>query len=392
MVSNRELFEVRTAHYRPPNRQLSPHTYYTTRQPFTLGVVEAMRRDPQVKLGIRMLKAPLTKAKLNIISESKEVRDFVMQTFKRVWARSISDVLDGLFYTRFAGEIVYCKDDGRVCFEDMRPIHPMDAKILTSKGLKYGIKVCGNNEASEQEDIVLEGSKSFIYIHGREFSSWQGKSELEAAYPPWLDKNDRYGALAIRKLWFYKNAFGGGILFHPPGNYRFSVNGVEQSIPYRDLARQAIEQAMTGAVWTFDNVVNEKGVRQWEYMRPEINGNASELLQYPQELDTEILRGMGIPDDVISQVSGTGSFAGRTIPLQCFFISLNEILRRIVDDIREQIVDFLVRLNFGTGVKYEVEAEVDLSALMPAQPDREDATPNPKKITPVEAPELSDAV
>lgn len=389
-MDTKTLFEARTAHYRPANRGMTPYYYYTTRLPFTLSTVEVMRRDPQVKLGMRMLKAPLTKAKFVITSKSgKEVQDFAAEMFKRIWSRSIDDILDGIFYTRIGLENVYCKEEGRICFEAMRSIHPMDMKILTRNGLKWGIKVCNNGEDSTGEDIILEGPKSFLYIHDREFSSWQGRSELEAAYPPWLDKNDRFGALAIRKLWFYKNAFGGGILFHPPGNYKFSVGGVAQEIPYRDLARQAIEQAMTGAVWTFDNIVNEKGVRLWEYMQPQVNGSAGELLKYPQELDVEILRGMGIPDDVISQVSGTGSFAGRTIPLQCFFISLNEILKRIANDVKTQVVDFLVRTNFGASASYDVEAEVNLDAMMPASPDRENV--NPKQITPVEAPELADA-
>lgn len=385
----RDLFEVRTAHYRPPNRGLLPF-YYPNRPPFTIATVESMRRDPQIKIGMRMIKAPLTKALFHIEAKDANVREFVANTLKRIWDRAVDDILDGLFYTRTTCEVVYCREEGRICFEGMRSVHPLDAKILVRGGMKWGLKVCNlNSEESDKKEIVLPGAKSFIYIHDREFSSWNGKSELEGAYGPWLDKNDRFGALASRKLWFYKNAFGGGILFHPPGNYTFTDgSGNTVKIPYRDLARQAIEQAQNGAVWTFDSVFDEQGRQQWQYIQPQVNSGSGELLNYVKELDTEIMRGLGIPDDVITQVSGTGSFAGRTIPLQSFFISLNETLKRIVNDLREQVIDYLVKLNFGAGHRYDVGSEVNTDALLPSTPSQEGA---PKKIQTVEVPELAEA-
>lgn len=380
------LFEIRTAAYQPPfdSRILS---YEQGLPMFTLRTVTLMLRDPQVRLGTGISMAPLLLPKI-VLSGDPDVQELVRKTIFDVWTRAIPDILQGMWYSVSGGELVYTRHPttGQIHFREFRPIYPLDLTLLYEKGLVLGLRVrpgglanhlgaTGTESDLAGNAVTLWGPKAFLYIHNRRWNSWVGESELLGCYDPWLEKNNWKGARHSRKLWFYKNAFGGGLIFHPPGDYEERApDGSITRIPYRDLARQAIAQAENGAVWAFEYKVHpETKDLMWRIEPPHINDNASGLIQYVNELDVEIMRGLGIPDDVVQQVGGTGSYAGRTIPLQAFLLSRTNHLRVVFDTVREQIVDPLVRMNFGRGAesRYDVESvTVDTESLMPTLPSQ----------------------
>jgi hypothetical protein len=76
------------------------------------------------------------------------------------------------------------------------------------------------------------------------------------------------------------------------------------------------------------------------------------------------MRGLGIPDDIIS-AEGPGSYAGRNIPMQTFYGALEQKLYPMLDEIDQQILHPLVRLNYGNR-RYEIQ-DVRLSVAQQAQ-------------------------
>lgn len=374
-----DLLQVKAAGYRPPSGH-RPSFNSMGMPPFTLQTVEWMRRDPQIRLGMAIKLAPLLKTKL-MVKGHPDVIKFVGDTYKRIWQRSVSKMLSALWYTMSAGELCYTQNPqtGQYEFDQFIDFYPQDVSILIQKGQIKGIKIKsysgGENPSpvasqfggdSPEENGSKEGTyyffpKCFLYIHDSEFNSLQGRSEFEGAYTRYMEKNDNQGAVHSRKLWYYKNAFSGGILLHPPGNYSMPTG---ELIPYRDIARQALEASLNGAVWTFENITDPvSGSPLWQFIQPQMNGSGADLLNYADKLDTEMLRGMEIPDDVISQVSQSGSRAGRSIPLMAFFSSQEVKLDRIFAVIDSQIVRPLTKLNFGN-VTYEATMDIDIDGLM----------------------------
>lgn len=396
----RQLFEVLTANYRPPFGAHLPFLFMGL-PPLTMQIVDMMRRDPQIKIGMAIKSAPLLKPKFELKGRP-DIVEFVAKQLRVIWTKAVPQIISGMWFTQSAMEVTYKRDQqtGQVRFDDVNPIHPSDARILTKGGRFFGLRVpvrenAGNGDAPANDDsdaaalagaraamgengpidrsgmVNLIGPKGFLYVHKREFGSWQGQSEFEGAYDPWLEKNGVKGAKDIRKMWMFKNAYHSGILFHPPGAFTDPTDSTgRRKIPYRDLARQAVEGSQTGQTWCFDNVVDpETKQRLWEYVAPQLNGDGQILLDYPKELDRDILHGLEIPDDIVSQVSGSGGgFAGRTIPLMSFFLSQNLILQAIVAAIKEQILDPLCWINFES-TDYEIQdAEINVDALMPTPP------------------------
>ena len=393
----RDLFQVQSGNYRPPTGAHVPFSMMGM-PPFTIRSVEMMRRDPQVKLAMAVKAAPIMKPKFEIKGRP-DIVEYVAKMLRVIWTNAITEIISGFWYTRSAMENVWKEDQqtGQVRFDSVRPFCPSDATILTRNGDLYGIRVQirdsqsgaggdlpandSHNSASSGEPkpgkVDLIGPKGFCYVHKREFGSWDGISEFEGAYDPWLEKNDIKGAKAIRKTWFYKNAFDSGMMFCPPGVYTDPTDPTGQrKIPWRDIARMALESSQTGAVWVFESMYDPDTKQPlWRFERPTMNGNGDILLAYPKDLDRDILHGFEIPDDIVSQVSGSGGgFAGRTIPLMSFFLSQNAILQKIVSAVKSQILDPGCLLNFGS-TDYEIQdAEINIDALMPQPPGQSNAT------------------
>lgn len=332
--------------------------------------------------------APFYVVKLTIKGDPG-VSTFMGNMIRRFWMKAIPKITRAFWYTRSGGEVVYRLSEGQQEFWDYKDVYPSDISILCRGRVPVGINVKPQNSSDdpsvgvatsmynvggysgepEAKPISLFFPKGFLYLHNREFNSLQGQSEFESAYEAWTEKSDTQGAKHSRKLWFYKNAFSGGILFHPPGSFRNEQN---QEIPFQALARQALETSLNGSVWTFEQSFDPvSGQPLWSYVEPKMQPGGEKILEYVRHLDNEIMRGLGIPDDVVQQISGTGSYAGRSIPLMAFFIAQRATLTNLFTICDEQVFRPLCRANFGHD-NYEASMEIDIERLMGAM----DGKPN----------------
>lgn len=130
------------------------------------------------------------------------------------------------------------------------------------------------------------------------------------------------------------------------------------------MAREQAERLKTGGIVVFPNSRDESGY-QWDWSPPAILGNATEIREYPKDLDIEISRGLGIPDSVLTDPSGTGSYAGRRVPERAFYISLEHIISELVSAIKTQIIDPLIKLNFEGKQEYEIITKPLVEVMSP---------------------------
>lgn len=389
----RDMNITRTAAYHPPT-MYKPSFMQMGLPPFTLETVEWMRRDPQVRLGMSIKLAPFHVVKLTIKGDPN-VAQFMGNMIRRFWMKAVPKILRAFWYTRSGGEIVYKLQNGRQEFWNYFDVYPSDVSVLCKGQVPCGVSIRPQGSNNDQftsnllstsidnpntnyqqfKPLRMFFPKGFLYLHNREFGSFKGQSEFEASYEAWMEKSDSQGGKHSRKLWFYKNAFSGGILFHPPGTYRDENNN---EIPYQALARQALETSLNGSVWTFEQKFDTaSGQPLWSYIEPKLNGGGKELLDYVRNLDNEIMRGLGIPDDIVQQVSGTGSYAGRSIPMMGFFISQRTTLTSLFAICDEQVFRPLCRSNFGHD-NYEAMMEIDIERLMGAM-DGQPNQPHPNE-------------
>lgn len=381
-LASREILTLITPGYRPPPTYSSWLSWLPGMPPFTMTAVDAMRRDYQVKLAMAMKVVPVMKPQFGI-SGDPQVVEFVESELRSIWTSCITDITEAMWYTRFGCEMVYKRaDDGMVRFCRMMPFHPRDFHILTRQGEITGLKVIASNNtaemdtsdpaayqqgvtACENDKAIIFAPKSFVYVHNRKFGSYEGCSELEGAFQPWMEKVREGGAISSRSLWFYKCAFDSGIIKHPPGMYVSEASGVQ--VPYRDIALKVGESVRNGATIALESTYDASGHPAWDYVRAQANQGGDIILQLIDHLDGKINKGAGIPDDVIEQVSGTGSYAGRTIPFIAFLEAGTPTVRSISKELVRQVLMPLAQINFGEsrGKDWEItEAGVNTAEFL----------------------------
>jgi hypothetical protein len=346
------LGNAKTKGYRP-STLIFPQWMYSGQAVFTLTDVESMRRDYQVNLGLNMLKSPLYTAQWSIkCPQNPMIAKYVNEQLFRLWRASLRKILRALEYGYAAGEILY-KLDHRdlVVFAGYKDFHPRDIRVLTDEYQYAGIRI---KNIPDKGDVDIFAPKAFFFSTNREFQGWYGRSWLISCWEDYTEKRSRDGAIDIRRLWFYKNAYTGGIIRHPNKDYVMPDGTI---ISARDMAKEMGERLKTGSPIAFSSTRGTQGQFIWSYESPGINGNATEIREYPKDLDVGIFRGLNIPDNVINEAAGTGSYAGRRVPERAFYVILEMLYAEIMEAIKIQILEPLVKINFEGNYEFFIETK-----------------------------------
>lgn len=344
-----------TRDYRPTYSGMPAWVSNPGVQIFNLGLVDRMADDEMIALGTAMIETPIIRHEnqYKVVADDPRIEGFVQKTISRFWKRPIRAALSLVRFGYSAGEALYEVDDeGLLRFSGLKPLKQFDVEAARNKvtGTLGGVYVV---QGSSQKHVLLGAdgarpAKGLWWHYGNEFNNWYGESRYRGAFDPWLEKNGVDGIKQIIKMWFYKNAYSGLVIRHPEKTVL--VNG--QQIPARDMARQIAEVLKTGGVAALPSTVNPRtGKVEWEIEWPHMNGSADGLLEYLQHLDEAELRGMKIPDNV---VTGASAGAGVKVPEDAFYTMEEDVLHAIVVPFDEGVIRPLVEYNYGPGHKYEI--------------------------------------
>ena len=307
------LAPLRTMGYKPPlpdiwaqaPRDLPAFTFY---------VIRMMKWDPTVRLGLAMREAPLCNAEFaykegekwvpGIQADKPEVAEFVEQQLQRIWRHDLHKILRAQVWGWSAGEVSYRLHNGRVEFDSLTTRHPADTRAREKNGRLAGVRFRRIGKAQQGHVDVL-GPKAFWHAYMPEDGSFYGDQVLRGCYSPWADKWLDGMALDVRRLFAHKDSYGGVDVSYPPGTTAVpTATGELREIPNSDIARQIAEQLKAGGVTTRPAVYDDKGNELWTVTRATIPASPTHIFEYPQQLDVEILRGLEIPDDVLTSENG----------------------------------------------------------------------------------------
>lgn len=376
-----------TAGYRPSARHL-PHWLGGVGlggARFDLSAVEFMMEEPTVALGITYVEAPIATADglWRVVCDDERVKTKVEHTLKRFWQKSLFTALTCIRYGYSGSEATYFTDaKNELCFDELMPLHPRDIVALTTPEGKFGgIRVkSGHLSAAKVPDLMAANTmvrdgvtyrvagrpcKGFWLTHGQpeSFHRLYGRSRLTSAWKAWRQKVSQDGAEEMLAMWYYKNSFTGVRIWHPDEDLRTAEGGV---IPARMYAQQIGEWIKTGATvampLTFDR---RTGQPKWKIEDPHFNGNPEGLLDYIRFLKGEILQGILIPDNVLTEAAGGGSYGGRKVPEDAFYVAEERIFQEVVTNLDDQIIKPLIQFNYGVEhAPYEIQ-------LLPLVPIRQ---------------------
>lgn len=329
---------------------------------FTFFTIRDMLRDPTVRLGLAMRAAPLFGAEFaykdgenwvpGIKACDEVVGAFVLQQLEKIWG-DLQHLVSAQVWGWAAAEVMYkLNAEGTVEYCEMLPRAAGDVRCFVTDGQISGVQF---RRVQGENNVDIDFPKSIFTSYRPEPGEFYGLSVLQGAYSPWADKWLNGGALDVRRLYMTKDSYRGASLRYPDRSYPDPTQP-SGFIHARDIARQIVEQVKSGGVVTLPSEYDAGGNPLWVFEEAKTNGGADHILQYPKDLDVEMLRGMEIPDDVLT-AEATGSWAGKTVPMQAFYSGLDVWLAQIIRDVKRCIMDYLVFLKFGPEAWYEVSTK-----------------------------------
>ena len=357
----KNLLRTMTLGYRNSTSPLANYDVLDRNQPlFHRYWIPAMERDPHLWYGFQMLRGPIiSKAKYKVLSNNPDVEHFVDSHIKRFWTNGIPLTLTSMEYGYCGSEVLYRynKQTGCIEYKGMKFIHPNHVRPVLHKSKLVGMRVfnirrTANQFQSLKEKRYVPLPKCFWTVHERRAHRWYGRSRYQGAFIPWYETWQPKGFRNIRHLALYKYSFDGGIIKYPPGSVQDPETGEE--IPNARIAQQMLDMREAGAGLALPSSFDGEG--GWEYESPETPGIPETLFIYGDSLRDEKWEGIGVPPEVAKN-EGTGSFAGRRVPQQAFYSFLQDIANEQLYDFDEQVLRFLVRLNYGEeeACSYDIE-------------------------------------
>ena len=342
---------------------------------FSMWDVPAMLQDNAISIGLMTIYGALAGATWEVRANSPDIKTFVENTLYRFWHHDLMKVLQS--YVPFGsavGEVLYEVDDKglwRYAGLDVFSIRDVTAfkrgrnltRVSVSQGSMGLVPIGISERDGELRPNELTHPKIFWVGHRPTYGELYGRSALEASWAPWMEKVGTHGALSIRKLWCFANAFRGCWVRYPTGSTRKADGTI---VDNQDIAREIAEGCLTGHAGAIPSSVVD-GVQEWEIVDPRINGEIKGMIEYPNSLDREIWQGMGILDEVIHAPDTGGSWSGRSGPLLIFLNIEDMRVREIItafdvgpsgyttrSDQSGGVIRNLVLENFGKNAKYEI--------------------------------------
>ena len=323
--------------------------------PFTFLTVQAMMLDPMIRLGLAMRLAPLQTVRLahkvgedwqdGVESDDPRLAQWVYQTFYKIWQIGLYKLAQCQAWGWSAAEFVFKYDPVAklLVVDDVLDRHARDVKVRVKGGRPVGVRFERVLEDNGKAWVDLDFPKCCWLSHFPEPGMFYGRQILLGAYSPWADKWFNGAALDVRRLFMHKDAYGGADMTYPPGTTNIDGKG---EIPNMEIARQIVEQMQSGAVTTRPYEPDEKGNNKWNLTRATVPANPAHILQYPKDLDVEILRGMEIPDDVLMS-GATGAWEGKKVPMMTFLTGVDSWGSQMIYPLDRQVIRPIAEMNFG---------------------------------------------
>lgn len=339
-----------------------PHIWFNRPMdlpPFSFATIRGMLIDPEIRLNFATRAAPLCAAEFGwkegeqwvegVKCKQPEIAQYIYRQLQHIWRNFLPAILRAQVWGWSAGEVVMkLGENGLIEIDKLEPRHASDVRLLKQGFDRWGVAI---DRVEDRGSVQLPFPYAWFHAYNAEDGDDYGVSAAHGAYSPWADKWFNGGAKDVRRLFMHKDAYGGIDLGYPEGETW--VEGVENPIPNRDIARSIVEQLKAGGVTTRPSTRDENGNEKWPLTRATVASNPQHILEYPKDLDNEIRHGMEIPDGV-SDSAGSGEWAGKRVTVAAFYASLDQWAVQILRDIKEQILDHLCRLNFGSVPNYEI--------------------------------------
>jgi hypothetical protein len=318
---------------------LSAGRLYPSERGPSMEVYHRMREDAQVAAGLAVIKEPVIAAGWSVTGESEVARRFVESMLRPFWRKLLRSLLTALDYGFSALELVYDLDsDGNLTITEVRDPDPLSIALnVDDDGSLTGF--------TQLPDTFVPGERAVIFTHRGEHGNHYGISRLRSAYAAWHAKKIMF---LYTNRYFERRGVPITMIKYPPAPTAVTNGGVNTDTNSQK-ALDLGESLLANSVVAVPRVYDAQGREQWEIAFLEDAENGGNLIDYMNYLDKLILRALFVPERTITQDSATGSYAMAQAHQEVFLMALDGLIADVEECINAQIVEPLLRYNFGSG-------------------------------------------
>lgn len=300
--------------------------------------------DPVVEFAMSVRNAALMVADVEIIAKDERVKAWVEKQWRTAWDYHRSKLVQAKKWGFYGLQVLWRHDaEGFIHIDGFKDFAPWDVKPLQAEGEISGFEVRG---------MRLDAPQALWQSFDAKWGNPYGSSLLRRMYPPWYEKWMDRGAKKLGQLRMMKDAYIGDIFWYPPNLALTLTNG--QKIPWRDFMRQMAEQRISGGALTIPMMTDDKGNKQVDYTPPQDIAGGSQIFEWEERLDKNILRGAGVPLETV-EAQENGGFSGRSIPFMVILSSCSLELTEIVESLTRMCLRPAAWMNFGGDPEFEIK-------------------------------------
>jgi len=314
-----------------------------------------MKTDPQVAIGLAMIKLPIYSLGWLVDCEDHDIKEFVREAVARIWRRLLVSMLTAIDFGFASHEIVWELTDIEIATmaAGRKKTHfSGKAELIKKLKLHYPASVRIRADATTDEFIgitqqtpggglvSLDSPKCFLFSMNDEFGNFFGTPRLKAAYKPWYWK-EVLTQFMLR--YFERKGSPSTVVTHPIGG-GVTLSGTEYD--NTEIALRIGQNLVENSVVTLPFDSNKEGKNQWDvnYLQDDRRGEM--FVNALNWLGAQILRGLLTPERIATQDLSTGSFSMASSHAEIFLLSLEGLAAEMQDAINLQIIPKLVEFNF----------------------------------------------
>ncbi len=317
-----------------------------------------MKQDPQVAIGLAMIKMPLYSLGWTIECSDPDIRAFVHEAMSRIWNRLIVSMLTAVDFGFASHEIIWELFDvdiftqspsGRKkthftgkaeLFKKIKAHYPSTIRIRTDSKTDDFMGISQTVAGMGGQAIKLDANKCFLFTFGDEFGNFFGTSRMKAAYKSWYWK-EVLTQFMLR--YFERKGSPSTVVQHPIGG-GVTLDGTEYD--NSEIALRISQNLLENSSITLPYEADKEGRNQWDISYLQDDRRGEMFVNALNYFSAQILRGLLTPERVMTQDLSTGSFSMASSHAEIFLLSLEGMGKEISDAVNRQLIPQLVEFNF----------------------------------------------
>jgi len=332
-----------------------------------ISTLEQMRKDPQVALGLSIIKFPIIAANWRVVCDDINISKTIEYILRPIWNQLISDIMLSVDFGFAAFEKVWATETANVTTTDkitqeetvhyrgplltykyIKSMHPSTISIILDRHGHYdGIK-----QVAPNANVVIPKIKGAWFTAECEYGNYYGMSRMNRVYNFWYWKNLLY-------LWMLQYFERRGTPpmkgRAPAGKTRIDGQDYDNLVLLKDI----LSNIANNSAVALPAEESKTGKNLWdvELLQDEKRGDM--FIDAIIHMGAIILRGLLIPEKTIVQDASGGSYNVATVHADMFLLAQEALVKRIETWVAENIVKDLVEYNWPVSKRKEVRIQID---------------------------------